>query len=468
MWYQMPAALGVMMNLLPPEKYRVHLHTAWQDEHAPEVTGLEAKAKLALHQHAEAFAHLRRDETCPICLEALPLANASTKTLPCEESVGGVDVVDSTHADVSTTHAAGERFRDDDTSVDTLVEEEEKADTPTSAAKAEGNLIADASTPPSQESDSASPPKRSSLTMTSYSSVSHDNNGNKSIDSAVGFVTLPCGHAFHTGCCSEWFARSTKCPSCRLVLTTAHVDGAAARLKCLLLEQKNCSKSPSSSSSSTAFPSALDVPLMQEKLELETDLCVPCGPGASPPLLGAHNNSSTEAAGPVLEGSNAASAGIVKVPICNLDSNYENRHVDFADDPIDDSSIDDDGSTSGVGVLSGVSACGKDLAWLVAETVKAGAEAEAAARKGASSSNSAEAEEESDLEEVSRKQGQIARKGCLYGIFVYNHVLANSVHLATNSMFHIPFHCAHCNFRWMKRKKRRLGGDGSPGQVSCL
>ena len=48
-WYQMPAALGVMMNLLPPEKYRVHLHTAWQDEHAPEVTGLEAKAKLALH-----------------------------------------------------------------------------------------------------------------------------------------------------------------------------------------------------------------------------------------------------------------------------------------------------------------------------------------------------------------------------------------------------------------------------------
>ena len=400
MWYQMPAALDVMMTLLPSDKYRVHVHTPWQDEHAPEVTGLDAKAKLALDQHAEAFAHLRRDDTCPICLEALPPPpTAITKHTPREESVRGVGVNGSTHADVSTTHASMERFQDG-ASVDTLVnDEEEKADTPTTETKADRG--ADASTPQPQEPDSSSL-IRGSLTIVSDISGSIDSYGNKSMDSgtgAAGFLTLPCGHAFHTNCSSKWFARSTKCPTCRLKLTSAHVEGAAARLKCLLLEQKNCSIAlppPSSSSSSSAvFPTGL---------KLETDLRVPCGP--LPPLIGVHNDSSTVGAatmGSAVAGSNAPRAGIVKVASCNLDDNYENRLVDLADDAIEDSSLDDFDVSNGAGGIDGVvSACGKDLAWLVAETVKAGAEAEAAAQKGAAPSGSAEAEEESDLEEVTQ------------------------------------------------------------------
>lgn len=54
-------------------------------------------------------------------------------------------------------------------------------------------------------------------------------------------VTLPCGHAYHHGCCAEWFNVSVECPTCRGVVDIQTLDDAQMRGSEVLhaLEEEN-------------------------------------------------------------------------------------------------------------------------------------------------------------------------------------------------------------------------------------
>lgn len=151
-WFQMPASLAVLLQVLPPAKFSIHLHDPW-DQDPVEPKGLDSATKTALTTHRHTFARLRLDDTCPICLDIVPPYNVKPAVVASSEgSSGGGD--------------------------------------------------------------------------------------------AGGTTTLPCGHAFHDGCCGEWFSRSKKCPTCRFELTVASIEAAAARVKCLETsgEYEECEK----------------------------------------------------------------------------------------------------------------------------------------------------------------------------------------------------------------------------------
>jgi hypothetical protein len=114
-------------------------------------------------------------------------------------------------------------------------------------------------------------------------------------------------------------------------------------------------------------------------------MCAPCSPDAPPPQRGLRRGEAKAvAARPGAEVGGAA----------------EEASCDGADD--DHDGDDDDGGDNDGGDNDGAGAPGRGLAWLVAETVKAGAEAEVEAQKQAlvSGRRGAAAEEDSDLEEV--------------------------------------------------------------------
>jgi hypothetical protein len=137
--------------------------------------------------------------------------------------------------------------------------------------------------------------------------------------------------------------------------------------------------------------SGLSTVSSRPKLEIvhrDIVMCAPCSPDAPPPQRGLRRGEpKAVAARPGAEVGGAAEEA-------SCDDGDDDHDGDDGGDGGDNDGGDNDGAGGGV--------AGRGLAWLVAETVKAGAEAEVEAQKQAlvSGRRGAAAEEDSDLEEV--------------------------------------------------------------------
>ena len=72
-WYQMPAPVSVLQQVLVPSRYQVHVHDPWEDTSNQSPRGLEKDCKDAILQHQSTFVKLCMDDTCPICLDKVEL-----------------------------------------------------------------------------------------------------------------------------------------------------------------------------------------------------------------------------------------------------------------------------------------------------------------------------------------------------------------------------------------------------------
>lgn len=103
----MPAALPVLLQVLPSSKFSLHLHEPWENDEA-EAKGLDAASKEALATHKHIFVKLRLDDTCPICLDCVPIISVETakQSAVVDNGSGGGEIPG------STTLPCGHAFHD--------------------------------------------------------------------------------------------------------------------------------------------------------------------------------------------------------------------------------------------------------------------------------------------------------------------------------------------------------------------
>jgi len=104
-WFQMPASLQILLQVLPINKFSIHIHEPWE-HNAVEPKGLDTATKLALSTHRHLFSRLRLDDLCPICLDIVP-PHVENNLVDVESEGGGGGEVGG-----STTLPCGHCFHD--------------------------------------------------------------------------------------------------------------------------------------------------------------------------------------------------------------------------------------------------------------------------------------------------------------------------------------------------------------------
>jgi hypothetical protein len=268
-WYQMPAALAELQQVLPPSRFQVHAHTPWPTEDdlladgssSGAARGLEEEAQAKLNEHKGIFSALRLDDTCPICLErvvkevtaaAVPkhlkattcaegsgdgslsavfsptgFGEGALKCPPCGEGEESVMVHENDPISWIPQEQGGEsvgRTADDDSNTNTISSTISCSDKST-ATKLNGAHGFGGASASGDDSVVLVAAQGSVLAAAAVAAV------------AEGCTTLPCGHGFHDACCKEWFNRSSKCPTCRFQLSNASIDGALKLVHCVVASE---------------------------------------------------------------------------------------------------------------------------------------------------------------------------------------------------------------------------------------